>query len=380
MAKRAKNEGTIFCRKSDGRWVGRIQIGVDAVTGNKKRKVVYGKTEQEVVGKLAALRMQSGKAIDFERQKDSLAAFLSWWLEYEVKPNRAGKTYLEYELAVRLYIVPFIGGIKLARLNVRDISQWMAAMSRKKFTNNMRKRALRVCRAALNRGIKLQCVDSNPANAVDMPKVRKREIRPLEVSECNSLFAACKDHRLGDAIIVAATTGLRKGEVLALKWAAVNLSEGVLVVRETLEEVAGGLRTKAPKTAAGRRVVTLGAIAVEALKRRRKKALADGMEPSEIPLVFPTTTGTLQRPSNFDRRVWHPIREAAGISDDFTFHDLRHTQASLMIAAGVPMKIVQERLGHSDYTLTANTYSHLMKGAQAEAAEKVDRLFVNVPV
>ncbi|MEO2017566.1 MAG: site-specific integrase, partial [Fuerstiella sp.] len=93
MTKRAKNEGSIFQRKSDGRWVGRVQIGVDATTGRKKTKTVYGTTETEVLGKLTALRMQAGKSLDFERQKGTLAAYLLWWLENEIKPNRAGKTY-----------------------------------------------------------------------------------------------------------------------------------------------------------------------------------------------------------------------------------------------------------------------------------------------
>ena len=379
MTKRAKNEGTIYQRSSDNRWVGRIQIGIDVATGKKKTKVVYGKTEQEVVGKLASLRMQAGKALDFERQKDTLMAYLAWWLDNEVKPNRAARTYEEYELAVRLYVVPFIGPRKLDRLNAIDITTWMAAMVRHKFTNNMRKRALRILRIALNRAIKLQIIDRNPCNAVDMPKVRKREIRPLEVDEYESLFMACKDHRLGDAVILSAMTGLRKGEILALEWSAVNLPEGVLSVRQTLEEVAGSFRVKETKTAASRRVVTLGTIAVEALKRRHEKALSEDMVPSEVPLVFPSLSGTLHRGSNFDRNVWHPIRKSAGISDDFKFHDLRHTQASLMIAAGVPMKVVQNRLGHSDFAVTANTYSHLLQGAQAEAAERLDRLFENVP-
>ena len=166
-------------------------------------------------------------------------AYLSWWLENEVRPNRAAKTYQEYELAVRLYIVPFMGPKKLERLNAVDVSSWMAEMTRKKFTNNMGRRALRVCRIALNRAVKLQIISNNPSNAVDMPKVQKREIRPLEIEECQSLFAACAKHRLSDAIILSAMTGLRKGEILALKWLAVNLAEGVLSVRETLVEVSG---------------------------------------------------------------------------------------------------------------------------------------------
>lgn len=90
--------------------------------------------------------------------------------------------------------------------------------------------------------------------------------------------------------------------------------------------------------------------------------------------MFPNTLGRFERGSNFDRRTWHPIRKAAGLADSVRFHDLRHTAASLMIAAGVSMKVVQEKLGHSDYLLTANTYSHLLQGAQAEAAARVDAL------
>ena len=170
MPKRAKNEGTIFRRKSDGRWVGRVQIGVDAAAGKKKIRTVYGATETEVLGKVAALRMQDGKALDFERQKGTLMAYLSWWLENEVKPNRAARTYEEYELAIRLYVVPFVGPKKLDRLNAIDITTWMSAVVRHKFTNNMRKRALRILRIALNRAIKLQIIDRNPADAVEMPK------------------------------------------------------------------------------------------------------------------------------------------------------------------------------------------------------------------
>ena len=103
------------------------------------------------------------------------------------------------------------------------------------------------------------------------------------------------------------------------------------------------------------------------------------MKPAEVPLVFPSTTGTLHRPSNFERIVWHPIRKSAGIADDFKFHDLRHTQTSLMLVADVPMKVVQKRFGHSDYAATANTYNHLLQGAWDEGAERVGRLFENVP-
>lgn len=174
-------------------------------------------------------------------------------------------------------------------------------------------------------------------------------------------------------IVLAAMTGLRKGELFALNWWAVNLSEDVLVVRRTLQELKG-LSLKEPKTKAGKRIVSLGAEAVDALKSRLAKALDEGFEPEQVPIVFPNIRGGYMRGSNFDRNVWYLIREAAGIPDSFVFHDLRHTQASLMLAAGVDLKVIQKRLGHRDFSTTANTYSHLLQNAENEAVSRVDDL------
>jgi integrase len=165
-------------------------------------------------------------------------------------------------------------------------------------------------------------------------------------------------------------TGLRKGELFAIEWNAVNLDEGVLVVRRQLQELKG-LKLKEPKTQAGKRVVSLDPVAVEALRSRLKKAQDEGFEPEQVPIVFPNIRGGYLRGSNFDRNVWYPIRKAAGIPDTFVFHDLRHTQASLMLAAGVDLKVIQKRLGHRDFATTANTYSHLLQNSQNEAVEKL---------
>ena len=165
-------------------------------------------------------------------------------------------------------------------------------------------------------------------------------------------------------------TGMRKGELFALEWNAVNLAEGVLVVRRTLQEL-NGLKLKEPKTAAGRRVISLDHVAIAALRSRLKKAHEEGFDPDQVPIVFPNLYGGHLRGSNFDRNVWYPIRDGVGIPDTFVFHDLRHTQASLMLAAGVDLKVIQKRLGHRDFATTANTYSHLLQGAQDDAVLKM---------
>ena len=166
-------------------------------------------------------------------------------------------------------------------------------------------------------------------------------------------------------------TGLRRGELFALEWSDVNLSEAVLVVRRSLQEISGKLKVKEPKTEAGRRAVSLDAKAIEALRSRMKKALDEGFEPVQVPLVFPNIRGGYLRGSAFANYVWYPIRNIAGIPDTFVFHDLRHTQASLMLAAGVDLKVIQKRLGHKKFETTANIYSHLLQNSQHEAVDKL---------
>lgn len=371
MSKRGDGEGTIFKRK-DGRWVGRVSLGYDS-HGKRLTKTVYAHQRNEVAAKLAeVLRQfkQSGKAIV---NKDSLGAYLESWLSDDVKLNRTPKTYEEYEAASRLYIKPFIGDVKLVKLNGGDLQKWQGSMSRAGHTDNTRLKAIRVLRNALNKAVKLLLIPSNPVAALSKPKVNRKDVTPLEPEQCFALFHACKAHRLGDMIILAAMTGLRKGELLALEWSAVNLKEGVLVVRQSLEEANGKRRIKVPKTAAGRRVVTLGREAIDALERRREKAIAEEFNVGRG-IVFPNTNGDYMFATNFRRNVWVKIREAAGLPDSFVFHDLRHTQASLMLAAGVDLKVIQKRLGHRDFATTANLYSHLLQGAQAEATEKLDAL------
>jgi len=371
--KRATGEGNIYQRE-DGRWVGRLSLGKDSA-GKRQRKVVYGRTQAEVLSKLDSMREQRSASPKSLLGKDTLGAYLKRWLENDVEINSAANTFVEYEMTVKLYVNPYLSAEKLTTLDAEKLVAWQARMSRDGHSPNTRLRGVRVLRNALNKAVKLQLIRSNPMMAVDKPKVSRQQRTPLERDECFRLFDACNAHRVGDIFKLAAMTGLRKRELFALEWSAVNLSEGVLSVRKTVQEVAGkGLSIKEPKTKSGRRVVTLGKQAIEALESRKKKALDEGFEPQEVPLVFPDSQGGYFWGSNFDRNVWHPIREAAGIPDTFTFHDLRHTQASLLLYSGADMKVIQARLGHARYETTANLYAHLLQGAQAEATSKLDSM------
>lgn len=224
---------------------------------------------------------------------------------------------------------------------------------------------------AINAALRADVILRNPLIGVPRPVVRRRDICPLNPDQCEILFHECQTHRLGDAIILAAMTGMRKGEIFGLQWEDVNLAESVLALRRNLEEEGGKLRLKEPKTKQGRRAIILDELATQCLVSRRKKAIDEGCSVEAGQIVFCSRNRKHMRSSNFDRAVWYPIRERAGIADTVRFHDLRHTQATLMLLAGIHPKIVQERLGHGDISITMNTYSHLLPGLQADAATKM---------
>ncbi|MCR9200626.1 MAG: site-specific integrase [Planctomycetaceae bacterium] len=383
MSKRANGEGTIFQRK-DGVWVGRISLGNDS-EGKRRQRTVYGQRQADVAAKLEVLRQQARKGQDAVASNDSLESYLSRWLADDVAVNKAAKTYEEYESVTRLHVVPFIGHLKMSQLNGEHLQRWQADQKRKGYSDNQRAKSIRILRNALNKAIKLNLISHNPTAAIDKPRVQRREVRPLELDECRSLMRLCSENRLGGVIILGITTGLRLREIFALEWSAVDFGRRELIVRKSLEELtkktmkATGTKSsnneKAPKTRQSYRVVTLDDLTLKTLVKRREAAVSEGMSPENCPLVYPDTIGGRLRGSNFNRMCWNPIRDELGIRDSVRFHDLRHTQASLLLAQGVDMKVIQARLGHADFSTTANMYVHLMQGAQAAASDKLSDLF-----
>jgi integrase len=190
MAKRANGEGTISKRK-DGRWQGRVTLGRDTKTGKSIRKVVYAKTQQECREKIDLLKLQAGKKLDFKRGTDSLAAYLQHWLDNVVKVNRSALTHEGYKFTVDRYLVPYIGHQRLDNLNAEHLEGWQAGMVRDGYSNHARLRGIRILRNALNREVKSRILEFNPVNSIDKPKVEQREVRPLEVEQCEALFREC---------------------------------------------------------------------------------------------------------------------------------------------------------------------------------------------
>lgn len=368
--RRGKGEGSITRRK-DGRWEARIDIGASP-SGKRIIKSVYGKTKAAVTTELTKLAHRKIDGSLTTAGRMTTGEFLDKWLEASARLNVSPTTYARYESLIRLHIKPQLASVKLASLQPLHVQGMLSKLDQLEAGAETRRYALQVLRTALNVAKDWDLIGRNPCDKITSPKVTSREIAPLELDQIKDLMTAAASHRLRTVFVLAITSGLRQGELFGLQWADIDFAGRTLAVRHTLEEIKGQLRLKEPKSKAGRRLVRLPAVAINALMDHKAEQEAEGLE--ECSLVFCDSAGQFLRKSNFERRVWKPLRKAAGIAETVTFHDLRHTSASLLLRAASHPKIVQERLGHSTIKLTLDRYSHLMKGMQDEAAQHFDRL------
>jgi integrase len=381
MAKnRGHGEGSIVKLKN-GFWIAAISLGTDA-SGKLKRKYVRGRTKKIVTDKLTNLQAHKLAGILVDNGSMTVGELLDRWLADSAKPAVSAGTYQRYEGLVRLHIKPNIGSVKLAHLKPMHVQMMLSQLDEQKAGDETRRYSFQVLRRACNVGIRWEVLHRNPCSAIDAPKVVRREICPLTVDQVHELIKVGEGFTDRDIIVggfrnapvfvLAITTGLRQGELFAIHWADVDLENGLLAVRYSLEEVKGQLNLKLPKTKSGRRQIKLPAIAVEALWKQKAALMSEGL--ASCPLVFPDELGQFMRKSNFERRTWKPARALAFIPKTVVFHDLRHTSASLLFSMGTHPKIVQERLGHSKIGLTMDTYSHMMPGMQDVAADHIDEV------
>ena len=374
MARRGQGEGSIY-QRADGRWVGSVTIGYE--DGKQKRKSFYGKTRKEVKEKLttAVADQQRGLPVAFD-ERLTLGAFLDEWLEHSVKPSVRPSTYKSYSGLVRLHLKPVLGHHRLTKLEPQHVQRFM----NRKLKSGLSPRTVDYCRAvlrrALNQALRWGHVPRNVATLVDPPRAKRPEIQPLTPDEAKALLDAVAGDRLEALYAVALAVGLRKGEALGLRWDDVDLEAGTLSVRKQLQRVDGKLQLVDLKTDRSRRTITLPSISVDALRRHRVRQLEErlvaGRRWSDSGLVFTTTIGTPIDARNLSR-WFHEHRERAGIRR-VRFHDLRHTCATLLLVQGVHPRVVMDILGHSQISLTLDTYSHVIPSLQAEAAEKMDAL------
>lgn len=371
MSKRGQNEGSIYKRK-DGRWAGAVSLGY--IGGKLKRKAVYGGTRKDVQDRMTRLLSDKQSGLPVVGEKQTLGDFIADWLENWVQPTVRPKTFSSYHDTARLHLIPTLGRIRLAKLTPQHVQSLLNERLRSGLSPRTVAYIRSILSIALARALKLGLVHRNVVQLVDRPNVARNEIQPLTVEQSRALLTAAQDHRLGALFSVALALGLRKGEALGLRWQDVDFDAGSLVISGALQRIGGALVRTETKNNSSRRMLRVPAAALRALREHRVKQMEErllaGDKWQDSGLVFTTTRGTPLDPRNVLRHFAR-VLTAAGIAH-VRFHDLRHSCATLLLAQGVPARMVQDILGHSAIRVTMDTYAHVLPSMRDDATRAMD--------
>lgn len=372
-ARRGHGEGSIYQRASDGRWVGVLDLGWH--DGKRKRRTVYGATRAEVVKELTALRRAQEKGLDLLARPRTLSEWLDEWLtEIKTGDGTRPTTLARYRGVVEKQLKPGLGKLRLDKLAPRDVQRFLASLGDDLSAATVTK-VHGVLRVALSDAERLDLVTRNVAKSVRPPSIREPERRSLDVEEARRFLDVASGDRLECVFVLGLTLGLRRGEVLGLRWRDVDMAARTLQVVQALQRAEGQLMLVAPKTKRSRRLLPLPETAVVALERHRVRQVAERLKAGAIwtdsGLVFTSTVGTPMEPRNVNRR-FDELRARAGLPW-LRLHDLRHGCATFLLAQGVEPRTVMEVLGHSTYRLTMDLYGHALPDRMRAAAEVMDR-------
>ncbi len=359
-------------------WTIVLDLGRDE---NGKRKRVaksFRGTKREAEKELTRLLAEAEQGIFVLPTNNTVADFLKAWLDKYARPNLARTTVEGYDIAINKHLIPELGTVPLEKLTPLQIQSY-CAKKLKEVSPRTVQLHYTVLREALGHAVKWQLLARNPADAVDRPKYKRPNIDSLNVQELHKFldYVQRSHHQDHNLIFIAVYTGMRLGELLALRWEDVDLEQGRIFVRRAAHYTGKeGLDIGIPKTEKSRRQIILPPTAVKALKQQKEAVeRAKKLQPElyeDNDLVFPTIDGKMQNPKNVSHR-FSALAKKTGFPG-LTFHGLRHTHASLLLAEGVHPKVVQERLGHSTISITLDTYSHTVPTLQEEAAEKLENL------
>ncbi|MCZ6609361.1 MAG: site-specific integrase [Alphaproteobacteria bacterium] len=369
-------KGTIR-RRGKRSWEIKYDLPRDHQTGQRRTayKTVKG-LRADAERELRAILSRMDRGVLIEPTKITVGEYLDEWLDKSAPRTVAPVSLQRYHSLSRNQIKPHLGTIPLQRLRPADIDGWLQNLIE---AGNLSTRTIRhahgVLRRALAHATAIEIIERNVASIIKPPTLQKTEMAILTAGEISETLARMKGHSLYPIIALAIGTGARRGEIAALRWVDINLDGAAMRIERSLEQTKGALRVKLPKTAAGRRTVSLPAFAVAALRDHRRQQLelrlqlGLGTLPPDFP-VFGNHEGDWPKPYSISDRWRDAVRNRK--LPKVTFHGLRHSHASALIAAGLDVVTVSRRLGHASPALTLGTYSHLFKNNDAEAAAAID--------
>jgi integrase len=301
--------------------------------------------------------------------RQTVKAFLERWLEVSKQRNKT-RTYEGYDRIVALYLVPHLGHIVLGKLTPEHVQKMIDRLA---LAPNTVRNIRAVLRRALNQALKWELVSRNVATLVETPRITQAEMSALDQQQARALLRILKGDRLEALYRVALSLGLRRGEVLGLRWQDIDFDTATLRIAQTVQRTrTQGLIIGTPKTKSSLRTLSIPPVLLAVLKRHRSRQEAEGIDNPQD-LVFISTTGTPLEPDNITHR-FKTFAKAAELPDDIHFHSLRHSCATLLLAQGVPMYVVKDILGH-DQISTTMKYTHPTPETMRDATAELDLLF-----
>ena len=381
--KNAQGAGTIR-KRADGRWEARFTTGFDPASGKQVQKSIYGKTQKEVREKLAQITTELDDGTYMEPTKNTVEEWLDTWLETYVKYSVKPYTLDAYQRNCDNYIKPMLGKIRLAALNAPQIQRFYnGLLTGKELSPKTVRNIHGVLHKALEQAVKLGMIRSNPTNLCDLPKVRRKEIHPMEQEEIAAFLKAIEGCKYELVYRVTLFTGMRQGEILGLTWDCVDFQHNALYVNKQLQKTkkVGGQYVLAPTKSGRSRMITVAPSVMDLLKKQKSQQaqmqlLAGQDWKNHWDLVFTNEFGG--NLSHFTvYKTFKEIVRSMGL-DQERFHDLRHTFATLALQNGVDIKTVSSMLGHYDAGFTLRTYTHATRQKQDEAAETMGNFMEQV--
>ncbi len=353
-----------------------LNLGMDPATGKRKQQWISVRgTKKDAEKRLAELLHQLDNGTFIKPGKTTVAEYLRKWLEDYCRANLAPRTTEGYESIVRCHLIPSLGKIPLTQLKPEHVQ----SLYSKGLSAGLSHRTIRYIHATLHKSlqtaVKLGMLVRNPTDAVEPPRVQHREMRTMNESDIHIFLEFAKSTPYYALFYLALFTGMRRSELLALRWCDVDLILCQLSITRALHQLQDGSRViRPPKTAKGRRLISLSPsttiVLGEHREQQEKLRQSIGSTLTEDTLVFCHEDGSPLLPNSVSH-AWTKLANRVGLKG-IRLHDARHTHASLMLKQGIHPKIVQERLGHASIQITLDTYSHVAPGLQQAAANRFD--------
>jgi integrase len=350
-----------------------VEAGRDPATGKRKRIVRYvegRKSDAEEL--LIKLQVDYKEGNYVEPSKITVAEWIETWLNTYKKMDLRQNTWEIYKINFETHIKPAFGAMYLQQLRPEHIQEFYQEKLEEGKSPATIHKLHDIIRGSLKQAVKNKVIIYNPAEVVILPKRNKKEISILEKEQRDKFIKILEEDRLGVAFLTLLMTGIRRGELLALTWEDIDFQKKTISITKGLVySTEKGLIIRSPKTEKSKRTIPISDTLLQYLRRHQTRMLEEGNYSKNKP-IFCTSNGTYIHPRNLNRK-YYELRKKAGI-EKVNLHALRHTFATMLLEAGVNLKVVQELLGHTRISTTADIYSHVAPEIKREAVEKLENI------